>query len=259
MGVTRDGWLDWAERLPGPADKVYSQPNAAAGYIPHSMVGWRQGWYARLFSTTRGADGRYTSYAAASVHGSILQDGRVIQHYPFTASCWAAGSYEANTRFVSFENEGGYDPPSEPLTAAQVDANVRIIRDLAAWRGWTPRRPTSLHDKTATLYEHRECTRFGSAPTACPSGRIPWDVILARLSAKSEEDEMTDTELIEIIRSLQDGEFVQDGYIIWQVFKPPRADYPILRRVDDSNADIVRNPRHVPLAVTAYLPRGPDL
>ena len=190
MGVT-SGWLDWAERDPGPADKVYRQENAAIGYIPHSMVGWMAGWRSRLFSTDRREDGRYTPYAAASVHGAILLNGSVIQHYPFTASCWASGSFAANTQFVAFENEGG--PPgkeSEPFTDEQVTSNVRIIRELAAWKGWTPRRPTGKQDRGATLYEHRECVRFGSAPTACPSGRIPWATILRRL----ERDDMADLE-----------------------------------------------------------------
>ena len=31
----------------------------------------------------------------------------------------------------------------------------------------------------ATLFEHNEMVRYGSDPTECPSGRIPWDRLLA--------------------------------------------------------------------------------
>ena len=39
-------------------------------------------------------------------------------------------------------------------------------------------------DLSANLYEHSECVRFGSAPTSCPSARIPWDRILSDLSGQ---------------------------------------------------------------------------
>lgn len=188
--MIKDGWFDFAEKHPGPVDKVYSQPNAAMGYVPHSAVGVYAGWLGRLYSTARDAAGRYTPYAAASVHGFILYNGHVIQHYAITASCWASGAPFPNTNFIAFENEGGFNPENEPLTDAQVDSNVRIIRELSQLKGWNPTRPTHPRDIGANLYEHTEMTRFGSAPTACPSGRIPWPRILAEL----EEDEVTQAE-----------------------------------------------------------------
>jgi hypothetical protein len=190
--ITPDGWLSWAERVPGPPEKVYSEANAAIGYVPHSMVGSLNGWYSRLFDLTKYWDEtlqawRYTPNAAASVHGSVLRGGQVIQHYPFIASCWASGSRYPNTRFIAFENESVYrdGKPDEsiPLTDPQIEANVRIIRELSQWSQWKPRRPVDAADLTASLYEHRECVRFGSASTACPSGRIPWGEIIAALEA----------------------------------------------------------------------------
>jgi hypothetical protein len=154
------------------------------------MVGYYRGWLARLFDMSRLPDGRFTPYAAASVHGSVLYDGIVVQHYPLTASCWASGSREANTRFVAFETEGG--PPgneSQPLTRAQLLAHVRIVRDLSSWRGWAPQRPRSPADRGASLYEHREMTRFGAPPTACPSGRIDWAALLLELLPRRREQE----------------------------------------------------------------------
>lgn len=183
--ITSDGWFDWMERIPGPADKVNSGTNTAKIYLPHSAVGYYGGWSARLFSQERRPDGRYTAYAAASVHGWISYSGHCIQHYPVSASCWASGSAFPNLNGIAFENEGGYQPENEPLRPGQINANVRILMDLAAWKGVQPsywRRPGSDNDMSATLYEHRECVRFGSAPTACPSNRIPWAAILEQLN-----------------------------------------------------------------------------
>jgi LysM repeat protein len=185
--ITQDGWLDWATRVPGPADKVNGGVNRAVGYVPHSAVGFYTGWASRLFSDERGPDGHYSDNAAVSVHGWITYDGTVIQHYPFTACCWSSGSPHPNNNFIAFENEGGFQPTNEPLTPAQVAANVKIIRELASWRGWSGfRRPTDESDVAANMYEHRECRRWGSAATACPSDRIPWQQLLQELQAGGE-------------------------------------------------------------------------
>lgn len=192
--ITSEGWLDWAERVPGPSDKKYTQINAAGRYIPHSAVGFYNGWASRLFSPERDALGRYTLYAAASVHLWIPQAARagklpIIQHYPFTVSCWASGNREANTNGIAAENEGGYNPVNEPLTEFQIEMNIQIIKELSSWKGWQPARPTApLAD--ATLLEHNECVlRWGGGGTACPSKRIPWPRFLKELAV--EEEEMT--------------------------------------------------------------------
>lgn len=190
MAVTADGWLDWAARDLGPADKVYSVPNSVDFYVPHSAVGYFPGWRWRLFSTERRPDGKYTTFAAVSVQGWVSYDGSVVQHYPLTTSCWASGSRVANTRGVAFETEGGAPGNvTEALTVAQIGSHVRILKDIATWKGvdvgyW--RRPVNDEDLGATLYEHNECGRFGSAPTACPSDRIPWDIIAIALRADGE-------------------------------------------------------------------------
>lgn len=189
MGLTPDGWFDWAERKPGPVDKVYSTPCTNQGVIPHSQVGYQPGAEARLFSTQREPSDptRYTAYASASWTGSILYSGVLRQHYPIDKACWASGARYLNINFNAFEMEGGpADNPSEPLTDAQVDTLVRVIRELSEYGGWVPVRPQGPSDLSATLYEHRENTRWGGLPTACPSGRIPWVLILARL-----EDDMS--------------------------------------------------------------------
>jgi hypothetical protein len=192
VAITPEGWFDWMRREPGPPDKVYTQRNAVDFYVAHSAVGYYGGWSSRLFSTARDGSGRYSVYAAVSTHGWIPYDGAPLQHYPLTASCWASGSREANTRGVAFEIEGGAPGrESEPLTQAQKQALARILGDIAAWKGVTNaywRRPANDRDLDATLYEHRECVRFGSGPTACPSNRIPWVELLGRLTPGGVED-----------------------------------------------------------------------
>ena len=199
MGITTDGWLTWAERAPGPADKVYSQQNTAQGFIPHDMVGKLAGWYSRLFDDSKYFDAergvwRYTPNAAASIQLSVLLNGKVIQHYPFTASCWGSGHRIPNTTKIAAEHETVYRdgaPDSTiPFTAQQLTSDVRIIGELSQEYGWQPRRPTRDRDLDATLYEHTEMVRFGARFTACPSGRVAWNEILRQLAAGEEEEEM---------------------------------------------------------------------
>lgn len=183
MSIDSHGWLSWATRVLGPVEKQYSQANNAMGYVPHSAVGYYAGWMGRLMDMSRGPDGRFTPYAAASVHLWVAYDGKVTQHYPFTASCWANGNRHANVNFISAETEGGYDPHNEPLYQEQIAAHIRIIQELIDWKGWEPKRGESL-------LEHNECvTKWGGSPTACPSNRIPWSLIIGGLRTE-EEDEM---------------------------------------------------------------------
>ena len=178
--ITNDGWLSWAERVPGPVEKQYTQPNSVEGYIPHSMVGTLNGWYSRLFDMSRTSNGRFTANAAASVHGSILLNGHVIQHYPFLSSCWASGNRKANTTKISFENESMYTNgmPDEtiPFTELELLSNVRIIEELADWKGWIPARSLAPEYVPATLMEHNEAVKiWGGYTTACPSDRTKWN------------------------------------------------------------------------------------
>ena len=214
-----NGWLDWAAKVPGPPEKVYRQPNSAKGYVPHSAVGFYGGWSSRLFDMTK-VNGRFTPYAAASVTGWIAYDGQVTQHYDFTKSCWASGNFHANTNFIAFENEGGFNPHNEPLTPQQTSANIRIIQELSHWKGWEPKRPVTDSDKTATLYEHNECVKlWGGHATLCPSSRIGWAEILAAF-------EETEDEEMRLVRERSSGfVFVMAG--VW---------YSYLHRIEDAVA-----------------------
>lgn len=172
--IDTQGWFDFAERVPSGYAKCWPDFNTLQGYIPHSAVGSLQGVI----------DIQADNSIPKAVHGVIGYNGRVIQFLPIFKSPWSSGSHFANRSFVAFENEGGVSPLREPLTDSQVNAQVCILNALAAFKGvysdyWY--RPLTPTDLRATLYEHKECVRFGSVTTACPSGRIPWATILERL------------------------------------------------------------------------------
>lgn len=181
--ITPDGYFDWAIRDPGPPEKQYSQRNSVQGVIFHSAVGYYAGWQHRLFNMDRLANGRFTPYAAASVTGMVRYDGTLMQNYPIRASCWASGNRVANTNFDAYETEGGAPGNEhELLRGPQKETQLRIVRETMEYRQLTEvRRITSLAPGSvipSTIFwlgEHQECVdRWGGAPTACPSSRIPW-------------------------------------------------------------------------------------
>ena len=216
MTITADGWFDWMDRDPGPADKVYSDRCLSEIVVFHDAVGYYAGWMSRLKSTARDSEGRYTPYAAASVTGWLPYKAGVkpIQHYSIMKSCWASGSRYLNVHGNAFENESApiYTLPSgawafvgstgpgdwhspPPQSAWQVACAASVELDLAEFFGrpasnW--RRPTSAADVTATEYEHNETTRWGGLYSSCPNGRIRWaDIAAARGGSPTvEEDEM---------------------------------------------------------------------
>lgn len=177
--ITADGWLDWCIRLPSLPGKTNPGVNPVKGIFMHSAEGYG--------GTLLDPNSEYGYNGNHRWHLTNLFDGRLYQHAPFTTRCWHASA--ANDSYVGCENEGDA-PKDASLNEAQIDNAVRFIRDLAAWKGWTPTRPASPTDTSHTLWEHNEVVRLGGTSTACPSGRIPWDVILNRLQGKEGEDSM---------------------------------------------------------------------
>lgn len=162
MSIDAQGWLDWAERVPGTPWKQNGGRNTVQGFVAHSAEGWED--YLRNYQkdTTRRASWTFSN----------LKDGRLLQHYPIYAQAWASGSTFPNNNFVPMEHEG---KAGQVLTPAQVKTTAAVIAELAKAGGWKP-------ERGVTLWEHRECTRWGSSPTACPSNRIPWDEVLTILA-----------------------------------------------------------------------------
>lgn len=167
-----DGWIDWAEKLPASLEKTnnlsqhppYPGPNPVQQAYFHSA----EGYWANLLNLA--VNGPY------SWHGSIALKGKFTQHYPLHAKVWHATA--ANNISVGFEFEGVHTK-EKTFTSEQINTAVRILRELAGYNGFTPSRPANDRDTSNTLWEHREVVKIGGSATACPSGRVPWDAILA--------------------------------------------------------------------------------
>lgn len=209
--IGSDSWIDWATRIDGVSDKVYSQPNSGAWITCHSVVGqegeFEDGIPNRFFDTSRNADGSYTANAAASVMFVLRRNGQLIQMYPVTASTWTSGGREANTRSWAIEAEGGLASSpggySEPLSPAAVTTFVRLVGEWEAWSGKVAR-------PGVTLLQHKDvASLFGYLPTACASDRYAnaWAAVTAR------ENDMTEDQ----VRTILQEEFrkqISDGNLI---------------------------------------------
>lgn len=187
MSIDAHGWFDWMIRDPGPLNKTNGGINTASLCIPHSAEGYWPHLQELLHSQARRASWMFSN----------LNNGRCYQHYSIYAQVWGSGSAYPNNNGVMWENEG---VAGEPLTAAQDANNIRIIREVSALKGWKPRRPINSADTRATLYEHNECVRFGSEPTACPSGRIPWPKYLAALEVDMPLSDQDKRDIADIVR-----------------------------------------------------------
>lgn len=168
--IDENGWLDWAIIYPVPEAKLgyymvpKYQPNKE-GLVFHSAEGWA-GYLLYLVADM----GRQASWV-----GSNMIDGQFYQHYPITATAWANGSIMSNLKFIGIENEG---IAGLGLSEAQVSNLVRLAQDCKDFFGW------SAFTRQVQAWEHNEMTSFGSASTACPSGRIPWDTIIERIGGE---------------------------------------------------------------------------
>jgi len=174
-------WAIFAVRREGPAWKVgYSHVGESGpkrGDVKHSAEGYWPGIYSRL----DGPD-------AASWHFTIGYD-RIEQHYPLSAYCWHAGdvdddgSVAANVDLVGIEHLG---VAGEPLTDYQVAATVKVTQWAAEQAGLRRFGIYPQQDRVWTLAEHNWVS---DKPTACPSGRIPWIIILTALRPQPIKEE----------------------------------------------------------------------
>ncbi len=158
-----EGWFPGAVIIPGPAWKQgYGEirRRTRKGLLGHSAEGELPGLLARLGSN-----------AEVSWTGTFPAVGGVIQHYPLSAVCWHGGSPYPNTRWAGWEFEGR---AGEPITPAQLAAAVAVFGWQAEQEEWPEVR---LAKDTGTLHEHN-----WYYPTACPSGRIPWEEIISRMA-----------------------------------------------------------------------------
>ena len=242
-------WLDWCVRWPGPPQKA-GYPSAPSrtldqieGEVKHSTEGPLLAALGELAKLSRRASWTFT----------VDTDGTAYQHYPLEAITWHCGvlgdhsrdtSLVGNLTLVGIEHVdriGGVQ--LDTLTPAALAATKRITEDLRRLCFLIAANPPTLR---LNEWEHGWLSQ-----TACPSGLIPWELIL-------EEGDMTDAEILNVVKSLRDGEFVSDGWITYRVDK--LGDIPELVRVDDSKAGLITGPvRAVPLAVAQYLFHGREI
>lgn len=194
-----NGWLDWATRIDGISDKVYSTPNSGIGIACHSVVGredeFHDGIPDRFLSTAKLPNGRYTDYAAASCMFVLRESGQLIQMYPITASTWTSGGFEANTQYWAIEAEGGLFPDyGAQLTDAASLSFIRLVTEFEAHTGFVaiPNGNVLQHRQLAAIYN--------TDPTACASGR--YDTVWSRISAGERyEEDSVPSEVIEDLKS----------------------------------------------------------
>lgn len=166
-------WLPFAKLIPGPPSKYgYSSRSTRTlgeivGEVKHSMEG------SYLAARRRMED----PGQQASWHFSVLKNGEVAQHYPLEYITWHAGA-TANFFHVGVEHEG---VAGEPLTEAQYQGTLAISRALRELCPNIVRVPPS---RQTNLREHNEFMA-----TACPSGRIPWDRLIADLTLAPKKEE----------------------------------------------------------------------
>ncbi len=148
------------------------------GDVKHSAEGWRTALRSIIVNGQK------------SWHFTVLTDGVIWQHFPIDRHCWHAtdtdddDGVKANLDLVGIEHEG---VAGQELTAEQVQSTVEISRFCAEQynrdSNYT-RHPIYSADGWA-LVEHNE---VGNTPTACPSDRIPWDLVLEGLGGDEEEE-----------------------------------------------------------------------
>lgn len=192
-----DGFLDWAVRIDGIAEKTYSKPNSGEGIAMHSIVGqeseFQDGVPDRFLSTVKDANGRYTAYSAASCMFILRKNGTLIQMHPVTASTWTSGGPDGNTRFWAVEAEGGLNPYTEPLTKAAEDTFIRLVTE---WEQHTGRKALP----GSNLLQHKEIAKkFGYAATACASDRYHNALVRILAGERYGGKEMTREEVEKLI------------------------------------------------------------
>lgn len=201
-------WYPGARRFDGASWK-YGYPSFGRtalkrGSVWHSAEGYSFDVMHDILLGPRRASWTFTV-------GKTPSDG-VEQHYPIDANCWHAGDVDddgavrANIDLPGTEFMGR---AGEPLTPYQVDEGVKITQFCAGEFGFDTYSRYPKQRFNWTLVEHNQVSDL---PTACPSGRIPWDAVLAALRVPEEGEDML--ELVTVIGSVGLFTFLTDwrGY-----------------------------------------------
>lgn len=256
MAIDRFGFFDWAVRVDGPPDKVYSERNTGEeGLACHSIVGqepeFHDGIPDRFLSRERLANGQYTPYAAASCQLINRYSGLAIQMYNRWGSTWTSGGRYANCSTWSMEAEGGLAPYDEPFTPAQNKTFVRWARE---WEAAYGRKLVAL----SNMREHRHiATQYGYSATACASGRyaVAWEMV--RAGAQPEDEEMAFT-WDEVKQLVEDALAHQVPLLVSAIVKDGFTT-PGGKQAKVDLADFVRSVEGAPNSGTLVVPVGTKL
>ena len=176
-------WYPRAVQYRGPAWKhgypQYGRDSIKRGSVWHSAEGNSLDVMHDILDGSRRASWHFTV-------GKTPSDG-VEQHYPLDANCWHAGDVDddgavrANIDLVGIEFMG---VAGEPLTSFQLTEGVAITQFCAGEMGFDR---FSLYPKQGFNWTLAEHNMVSDIPTACPSGRVPWDLVLRMLTPKVED------------------------------------------------------------------------
>lgn len=157
--------------LPGPPAKqnygAYPSPQNKEGFVLHSAEGSLAGTLAELMKPER----------EASWHFTISYTGTVYQHYDIRAVCWHCGlagdadtltAAIGNVALIGIEHEG---VAGQMLTAQQVGATIELQK-------WCY---SVLSTLKAPALRSSHWEHGWLSGTSCPSGRIPWAIIITEL------------------------------------------------------------------------------
>lgn len=181
-----DRWYPAAIQRPGPAWKTgypsLGRFSLKRGSVWHSAEGNSLDVMHNLLDGPLHKSWQFTI-------GKTPSDG-TEQHYPIDVNCWHAGDVDndgairANIDLDGLEFMGVV---GEPLTPYQLEQGVQITRFCASAFGFATYSRYPVQRLNWTLVEHNQVSDF---PTACPSDRIPWGVVLDMLEVPEEEDHM---------------------------------------------------------------------
>ena len=166
------GWLDVAEKRPGPGRKTSGLRSETRGFFGHSAVAD----FATMMNILDGP--REASWTFSNTYR-----GKLYQHFPVGVKTWHATV--ANGWGVALEHEGGRPGKlSEPITPEQIETDAVVVAALRERYGWVT---LSRTGPKQNLWEHREVQA-----TACPSGRLDdaWVEIMRRALTPEEEEDM---------------------------------------------------------------------
>lgn len=194
----------------------------------------------------------------ASTHYFVAWTGLVFQMVPEDEGAyangvegkpypsWANSSVSLNLQTLNVEIEGYASNIhiTMPRGSPQWVSLIRLIAHRCKEKNIPPER----------TFGHYVVSQFRSDPGQLNINAIIEDV---KLLLGGEDMGAYDKAILDSIATLKDGEFVGDGFAIYYVER--KGDVPVLKRLDDSRANMITTWRQVPLGVSMLLFHGEQI